>query len=184
MTTGMSAPPIGTIKRKPNASDSSTRQGEDAASPRSRRTGTISTIRAMPSPALSTCCPGEHQRPARHQPLKLGEGDDRAGEGGQADDGSPTAISARLAAVDRPAHADAVGLPARRKPRWRRRPRRARPGCETRRPVAATPSSGSDGRSGADRAADQDAGGDEPVADHLRRRQRGAGIAIAMPAMP
>ena len=54
MTTGMSAPPIGTISRNPNSSDSSTRRmNATGDSPMTKIT--ISTINSKASAALSGC---------------------------------------------------------------------------------------------------------------------------------
>ena len=58
ITTGMSAPPIGTISRKPSANDTK-RSSQKAGVASIETKSAISRIKRAPSAALTRCCPGK-----------------------------------------------------------------------------------------------------------------------------
>ena len=87
ITTGMSAPPIGSTTRLPSTA-AAIRMPMKSACEGSPLLAAMSTQAArMPtsSSALTTCWPGTDERPGRDQVLELGEGDVRAPEGDRAD---------------------------------------------------------------------------------------------------
>ena len=96
---------------------------------------------ATPSAALSGCWPGKTSGRPDDEALQFGEGDDRAGKGDRADR-QPERHLDEAAAVDRAAHADAVGLRRGEGGGGDADRGEADQAVERRRPAAAAPSSG------------------------------------------
>ena len=104
----MSAPPIGRISRKPSASDSS-RSSAEGARRLGRHEQRDQQDQQDAERGVDQMLAREDQRPAGDEALQFGEGDDRAGEGDRADRHAERHLD-EAAAVDRAAHADAVGF--------------------------------------------------------------------------
>jgi hypothetical protein len=107
-TTGMSAPPIGTISRTPSASDRPTISPEIEMAFGACQHDDEEDDQQQKQAALMTVAERQHDRLAGHAAVELQEGDDRAGKGDGADGDAERHFDQRLG-VDLADLADAEG---------------------------------------------------------------------------